>query len=200
MRTKLAVLLTSVLMALPCARLLAEDLTEPRSGVKYATSQNGQSLLGVGLRTKTFLKVKVYTVGLYVADAALQPDGALAAHKGKGRTPSAYKDLVWGDFPKEIVMKFVREVSASQVQEAFRESLAGIEKTKLDAFVALFGDTKVGQEYVLRWLPGGALEVVALGQVKPAIADKNLAAAVFGIWLGDKAIQDDIKKDLVSRL
>jgi hypothetical protein len=199
-KSKLAVLLMSALAAVPCARAVAEDVTETRSGVKFAASQNGHSLLGTALRTKTFLKVKVYALGLYVSDAALQPGGALAAHKGKGRSAAAYKDLVWGDFPKEIVLKFVRDVSASQVQEAFRESLGGVDKAKVDAFVGLFGDTKVGQEYVLRWLPGGALEVVVLGQAKPPIADKNLAAAVFGIWLGDKAIQDDIKKDLVSRL
>lgn len=200
MKSPLAVLLMSTMVALPCARVAAEDVAEARSGVKFAANQNGQSLLGVGLRTKTFLKVKVYALGLYVADAALQPGGALAAHKGNGRTAAAYKDLVWGDFPKEIVMKFVRDVSASQVRDAFRESLGGVEKIRVETFVALFGDTKAGQEYVLRWLPGGALEVVAQGQTKPAIADKNLAAAVFGIWLGDKAIQDDIKKDLVSRL
>ena len=56
-----------------------------------------------------------------------------------------------------------------------------------------------GEEYVLRWAPGGVLETVAKGTPKPPIADKNFAGAVFGIWLGDHAIQDDIKRDLVSR-
>ena len=38
-----------------------------------------------------------------------------------------------------------------------------------------------------------------LTALQPPIADKNFAAAVFGIWLGEKPIQEDIKRDLVTR-
>jgi hypothetical protein len=155
------------------------------------------SLLGVGLRTKTFMKVKVYAAGLYVADSALA--GPLAAHKGKLGTPAFYKDLVWGDFDKQIVMKFTRDLSASQIQGAFRETLESAEKARVDAFVGYFGDIKSGQEATIHWAPGGTLEVTVSGLGKPPIADKNFAAAVFGIWLGEKPIQEDIKKNLASR-
>ena len=37
------------------------------------------------------------------------------------------------------------------------------------------------------------------GVDKPAMNDKQLASAVFGIWLGERRVQDNIKKDLVSR-
>jgi hypothetical protein len=33
----------------------------------------------------------------------------------------------------------------------------------------------------------------------PPIADRDFAAAVFAVWLGEKPIQKDIKKGLVSR-
>jgi hypothetical protein len=52
---------------------------------------------------------------------------------------------------------------------------------------------------VLRWVPGGTLETVMDGNAKPPIADRDFAAAVFAVWLGDKPIQEDIKKGLVSR-
>lgn len=175
----------------------AQDVTEPGSGVKFAVKSGDMSLLGVALRTKTFLKVKVYAVGLYVADSALA--GPLAAHKGKLGTPAFYKDLVWADCDKQIDMKFTRDLSASQIQGAFRETLEGAEKAKTDAFVGYFGDIKSGQEATLQWTPGGTLAVTVAGQAKPPIADKNFAAAVFGIWLGEKPIQDDIKKNLASR-
>jgi len=29
--------------------------------------------------------------------------------------------------------------------------------------------------------------------------DKAFASAVFAIWLGDKPIQDDVKRDLITR-
>jgi hypothetical protein len=176
---------------------LPEDVKEPRSGVSFAAKDGSSSLLGVGLRTRTMFNVKVYAIGLYVDDAALS--GPLAAHKGKTSSPEFYRDLVRGDFPKHVVMKFTRDVSTSQIQGAFREVLPSASKARVDAFVGYFGDTKVGQEYVIRWAPGGVLETTVAGAAKPPIADKDFAAAVFGIWLGEKPIQDDIKRDLVSR-
>lgn len=182
-------------LILPAVLLLAsvasaQDVKEPKSGASFAPKDGASTLLGVGLRTKTMLKVKVYAIGLYADEAA--------AAKLKG--PDLYRDLVWGDFPKHVVLKFVRDVSTAQIQEAFREALPGAPKARVDAFVGYFGDTKRGEEYVIRWAPGGTLETTVVGVAKPPIADKDFAAAVFGIWLGDKAIQDDIKRDLVARL
>jgi len=187
-----AALLLTLALATPA---LAQEVAEPKSGVKFAAKNGDMSLLGVGLRTKTMLKVKVYAVGFYVADSALA--GPLAAFKGKTDSAPFYKDLVWGDFEKQIVMKFTREVSTDQIRGAFRESLQGT--SKLDQFLGYFGDTKEGQEYVLTWKPGGILATKVAGVDKPEIADKAFAAAVFGIWLGDKPIQNDIKKSLLSR-
>jgi hypothetical protein len=32
----------------------------------------------------------------------------------------------------------------------------------------------------------------------PPVLDKALGSAIFAIWLGDKPVQDDLKKDLVA--
>ena len=196
MRMRFAAALLSASLMVPAAGS-AEDVKEPRSGVSFAAKDGTSSLLGIGLRTKTMLKVKVYAIGLYVDDSALA--GALAAHRGKTSSREFYRDLVWGDFPKHVVLKFVRDVSTSQIQDAFREALPAADKARVDAFAGYFGDTKVGQEYVIRWAPGGTLETTVVGAAKPPIADKDFAAAVFAIWLGEKPTQDDLKRDLVSR-
>lgn len=196
MRLPFALVLAAALAA-PALAAPPSQVNEPASGVAFDVQSGDLQLLGVGLRTKTFLKVKVYALGLY-ADSA-----ALAAHKGQTAGPALYKDLVWGDFRREVRMKFVREsVTADQIRGAFRESLAasGADKAKVEAFVAYFGDTKAKDEYVLRWTPGVGLETSVAGQAKPVIDDKAFAAAVFGMWLGDKPIQDDIKRSLVARL
>lgn len=191
-------MVSAVLASVFCLSLAsAEDVKEPRSGVSFAAKDGASSLLGIGLRTRTMLKVKVYAIGLYVDDAALS--GPLAAHKGKTSSPEFHRDLVWGDFPKHVVLKFTRDVTTSQIQGAFREALPSASKARVDAFASYFGDTKVGQEYVIKWAPGGVLETTVVGVAKPPIADKDFAAAVFGIWLGEKPIQDDIKRDLVAR-
>jgi hypothetical protein len=193
MRTVPALALALLLPVIPS---FAQDVTEPRTGVKFPAQTDGMKLTGTGVRTRTILKVKVYGMALYVADSALE--GSL-----KGKTgPALYKELVWGDFPKQIVLHFVRDVTTEQVQAAFRESLvqAGADNAKIEAFVGHFGATKEGQQYVLKWAPGGTIEATINGSMKPPVADKNFAAAVFAIWLGDKPIQEDIKRDLVARL
>ena len=187
-----AAMLLALALATPA---LAQEIAEPKSGVKFAAKSGDMSLLGVGLRTKTMLKVKVYAVGFYVADSALA--GPLAAFKGKTDSAPFYKDLAWGDFDKQIVMKFTRDVTTDQIRGAFRETLQGT--SKVDQFLGYFGDTKEGQEYVITWKPGGVLATKVAGADKPDIADKSFAAAVFGIWLGEKPIQGDIKKGLASR-
>jgi hypothetical protein len=174
----------------------SQDIVEPKSGTHFAPKSGAMSLLGVGLRTKTFLKVKVYAVGLYVADSALA--GPLSAYKSPNS--ALFKDLVWGDFEKEVVLKFLRGVSTSQIQGAFREVLTSADKSRVDTFVSFFGDTKEGEEYHLHWAPGGTLETTVAGQARAAIADKTFASQVFGIWLGDKPVQEDIKAGLVAKV
>jgi hypothetical protein len=173
--------------------VLAQDLAEPKSGAKFALRDGDSSLLGVGLRTKTFAKIKVYAIGLYASDSAIS--GPL---KGKAGTPELYRGLVNGDFKKKVVMKFLRAVSADQIRNAFRESLkdAG---SKTDVWLSYFNEIRSGQECVIAWTPGVGLETRVVGVGKPAINDQAFASAVFAIWLGDKPVQDDLKKVLVAR-
>ena len=178
--------------------LPGQEIVEPKSGTKFPARVEEKSLLGAGLRTKTFLKVQVYALGLYVADAAIS--GPLAAYKGPALgSPAFYKELVQGDFPKQVTMRFLRNLDAGQIQEAMREALAGADKARVDTFVSYFPAITPGQECVLRWAPGGALETVMAGTPKPPIADKGFASAVFASWLGVKPMQEDLKKAIVSR-
>jgi hypothetical protein len=187
---RLLVVLLALCMIGP---VLAQEVAEPKSGAKFAVKDGDTSLLGVGLRTKTFAKVKVYAIGLYVADSAIA--GPL---KGKAGTAGLYSDLVNGDFNKKVVMKFLRNVSTDQIRDAFRESLKG-PGSNTDTWIGYFSDTHSGQEYVITWTPGVGLETKVAGVDKPVINDRTLASEVFGIWLGEKPIQDDVKKDLVAR-
>jgi hypothetical protein len=185
------------LLALQQPPAIDQEVVEPRTGVRFTTRQADLSLLGVGVRTRSIFRVKVYAIALYVADTALA--GPLAAHKGKLDSPEFYRDLVWGDFEKQVNMKFVRDVTRAEVQASFREALPQVNRARLDEFASHFVDTRQGQEYVLRWAPGGVLETSFAGQPNTPIADKDFTAAVFGIWLGPSPIQADIKRDLVSR-
>jgi hypothetical protein len=80
-----------------------------------------------------------------------------------------------------------------------REALEGAAKGPLDAFVSYFPEVKTGQECILRWGSGGVLEVTMAGTAKPPLADKAFAAAVFGLYVGEHPLQDDIKAAITSR-
>jgi hypothetical protein len=192
-----AVALVALLPALAAPVLAQESVTEPKSGVVFPAKVGSLSLLGTGLRTKTMLKVKVYAVGLYVSDDALA--GSLKAYKGKTATEPFFKELRGGDFEKQITMVFTRDLAAAQIQEAFRETLQAYDQHKVNLFVTFFGDIRSGQQATLRWTPGGTLETTVGGLGKTPIKDKTFTEAVYSIWLGDKPIQDDIKKGLASR-
>jgi len=172
-------------------------VTEPRTGATFPTRDGDMSLMGVGVRTKTVLKFKVYALGLYVADSALS--GTLAAHKGRVGTPAFYRALVRGDFEKQFVLKLARDLSAEQIQGNFRSHMSSADRRLLDQFVSYFGPTKAGQVCVLRWVPGGRLETTVAGVVKRPIANKAFADEVFAIWLRDRTAEDPIRKQVVSR-
>ncbi len=176
----------------------AETWSEPKSRTAFEVKKDGMTLLGAGLRVKKILfTFKAYAVGLYVDDAALA--GPLAAYKGKTSSPQFYQALQKGDFRKELVLKFLRNLSESKIQGAMRESLEGAEPKTLDQFISYFPEVKKGQECILRWAPGGTLESVMAGQAKPAIASRAFAEQLFGLYVGEKPLQKDIKVGIVAR-
>jgi len=190
----LPVALAGLFLAVPT---VAPVVIEPKTGVTFVTTLGDMSLLGVGLRTKTFLKFKVYAIGLYVADSALT--GPLAVHKGKVGTPAFYRDLIAGDFEKLFVLKLVRDLSAEQIQGSFRSHMPAADAKLLDQFVSYFPRTRAGQECALHWVPGGSLHTTVGGVAKPSIADKAFADEVFAIWLRERPAEDPIRRQVVSR-
>jgi Chalcone isomerase-like len=184
----------AVLLAALAAPAWSQDVTEPKSGIKFPARENGMSLLGVGVRQRSIAmaKAKVYAIGLYVADSALA--GEL---KGKAGTGELYREIMEGDFKKKVVLKFLRDLSTDQIRDGFRDALKGA-GSKGDVWVNYFTSVVTGQEAVITWTPGVGLETKSAGLNKPPLNDKTFASSVFGMWLGEKPISDDLKKDLVQ--
>jgi hypothetical protein len=176
----------------------AQTWTEPKSGVAFPVKKDDMTLLGGGLRVKKILfTFKAYAIGFYVSDEAIA--GPLAAFKGKTTSPEFYHALQTGDFKKELVLHFLRNLSEGRIQGAMRESLEGADPKELDQFVSYFPELKEGEEAVLRWAPGGTLETVMAGQAKPPIADQKFSERLFGLYLGPTPLQADIKAGMVAR-
>ena len=193
-RTAAATLVVLALVAPARAQVI-----EPKSGVNFPPTFGSMSILGTGLRVKkvALVSAKVYAIGLYVSTASLS--GNLSQYKGKTASPEFYNELRSGDFEKQVNLVFTRDLSASQLQDGFREVLQNQDQSKVALFTGFFPDVKNNQQASMHWGPGGRLEVTIAGLKKVPIDDKAFTTAVFSIWLGDKPIQEDIKKGLVSR-
>ena len=148
------------------------------------------TLNGAGLRKRAFFQV--YAIGLYLPQKATS---AAAVLEQAG--------------PKRVAIHMLRNVGA----EAFTEALAdGIRanlseaevKTleprikELSATMAEVGEAKKGMALALDWT-GAATQLVVQG--KPAgkpIPGEDFYRALLKIWIGDKPVQDDLKRALLG--
>jgi hypothetical protein len=200
MRSPLVAVVTALALVAVAAPLTAQQYQEPKSKVAFDVEKGDMVLLGAGLRIKKilFVKAKVYAVAFYVDKAAVE--GPLAPFKGQPASDALRRELQDGDFPKELVLHFVRDVGQGKIQDAMREALEeGTDPKVLDQFISYFPEVKHGQRCTLRWASGGTLETVMAGQEKPAISNQALAEKLFGLYVGPDPLQDDFKPDMVAR-
>jgi len=145
-------------------------------------------LKGAGLRKRFFLQV--YAMGLYVADRKADPV----------TQPGA----------KRVAIHMLRDVGADQFAEALvdgmrpnhdeatMKSLA----SRIAQLVAIMAEMKVAKEgmaITLDWIPDSGTQVTVAGKSsgKP-IEGEDFYRALLRIWLGEKPVQDDLKKALLG--
>jgi len=148
-------------------------------------------LNGVGLRKRAFFKV--YVNGLYVpqksADAA-----TLINEKG----------------PRRASLRMLRNVGADSFVSAFTDGLRNnlseaqmvALKPQIDAFTSTLksiGEAKEGDIINFDYTPEGGTRITVNGQPRgTAIAGHDFYAAVMRIWLGDKPVDEGLKKGLLG--
>ena len=210
-------MIASLLMVAAVA-LQSSEFTEPNTQVKFPIElqapSGAQALAGTGVRTRTFLKVKVYAFGLYVDAAGART--ALAAWRGKSaadlaRDQSLYNELLKGSLPMTLRLVMTRDVGADQMSEAFNEVLGprvaqaeqrgmpgGAEA--LTRFRGFFSDRLTKGTELVFSRNGNTLKVSIGGKDAGEIDNGALAWALFDVYLGDKPISPDGKKTVVGRL
>jgi hypothetical protein len=178
------------------------------SGLEHA-------LTGTGIRTKTFLKVKVYAFGLYVDPAGATT--ALAGFAGKDATAlekdeTFYETLLRMQFPMTLRLVMTRDVGGEDMAEAFDGALrprvirAAAEKNMpggeaaLETFRGFFsvGEMTKDSELLFTCTPDGTLSSSVKGTPNPPLASPALCWALFDVYLGDKPISGDGKKGVVA--
>jgi Chalcone isomerase-like len=148
-------------------------------------------LNGAGLRKRAFFQV--YAAGLYLAEKKTVAADAIAAAG-----------------PKRVAMHMLRDVEAGQLSGALADGIKenhGEAEAKaleprvkqLAAIMAEMKEAKKGMRITLDWLPAAGTQVTVEG--KPAgapIPGEDFYRALLRIWLGEKPVQDDLKKALLG--
>jgi len=158
------------------------------NGVKFPdeTQVDGINLTlnGLGLRQATMFKVKVYIAALYVAK------------------PSNDANVILGsNTPKELVLHFVRNVTASDLNNAWEEGFDKQASEFKDPLAMLKGwmtDMKTGQRLVFVHKPGAGIQVDVNGAAKGTIKGDQFAKAFLSIWLGPNPPNPGLKTGLLG--
>ena len=168
----------------------AADIEGVKIDDKARIANADVTLNGAGLRTRLFFKV--YAMGLYVPQ----------------KTSNAAQ-LMDQPGPKRVAIHMLRDVSADAFNEALGEGMrANHSEAEMKAFeprlkelgavIAQVGEAKKGMAIYLDW-NGAETQVLVRGKPtgKP-IAGADFYKALLKIWLGDKPVQDDLKKALLG--
>jgi len=150
----------------------------------------GQDLVlnGAGVRTRAIFKV--YVGSLYVP--------------AKAKTAAD----VYAKGPRRVQLNMLRDVSSDQMVEALSDGLnqanspadAGAVKPQLAELAGILksiGQLKEGNVLAFDFVDGGT-RVSLDGQAKGTIAGDAFNKALYNAWIGDKPVQDDLKKAMLG--
>ncbi|CAM0943730.1 unnamed protein product [Alopecurus aequalis] len=214
-----------------CARvavprtILPEDMTEPRTGIKFPTllednsNPTAEVLVGMGFRSMRIMRVKdlnIYAFGLYI-----QPDSVCNKLGSKYASvpvaelkdhPDFYEDLL-----RENIHMTVRLVvsynglSIGTVRNAFEKSLCfRLQKMNpnadydcLKTFGSYFSEDiriPAGTKIDFRQTSGGQLITEIDGKQIGAIQSKDLCRAFFDMYIGDPPVSVETKQDIAQNV
>jgi len=148
-------------------------------------------LNGAGLRTRFFFDV--YVAGLYLAEKRSSAAEAIAL-------PG----------PKRVALRLLRNVSAKTLLDALNEGMQANNspaeldalKSQLGELAALMnaiGEAKKGDSVALDFDPASGTRVSLNGkELGKPIAGADFYRALLRVWLGDKPVQDNLKRALLG--
>lgn len=181
-------LLLAVGLALSTAAATAAEV----GGIKLddKASVGGQELVlnGAGIRTKVIFKV--YVASLYLPQKAGDLQGVLAKA------------------PRRVQLNMLRTISSDQLADALNDGLAEANtpaelaalKPQIDQLLAImkgFKEVKEKDVVTLDFVDG-ATKIGWNGEPKGSISGEPMNRALTRIWVGDKAVQSDLKKAMLG--
>ena len=172
-------------LALP---VCAADVAGVKIDDRTSVAGTELALTGAGLRKRLFFDV--YAMGLYVSDRKADP---IAQGGSKRVAIHMLRNVDADDFAKALVDGMRPNHDAA--------TMKGLEPriAQLNAIMAEVKEAKKGMAILLDWVPGAGTRVTIDGKpAGQAIEGEDFYRALLRIWLGEKPVQDDLKKALLG--
>lgn len=189
-------MLTGLLCVMSLSLYAAEEIKNDETGKSFPTvvkfEQEGKSyeLDATGTSARKKLGFKVYGMASYLGKNA---EGA-----------DAFAKVMDPKVAKQLTMKWMRDIEAKLLTDGYRDSfkkvITGNDLQKeIDQFLTFYSqDIKDGDEQVIRYLPGGYVELLMNGQSRGHLTSEPFAQALWKIWFGPKSVVN--RDQLVSLL
>jgi hypothetical protein len=176
-------LLAALALPVPAAEVAGVKIDD-----KASVAGADLALKGAGLRKRLF--VQVYAMGLYVADRKADP---IAQGGAKRVAIHMLRDVDADTFAKALV-DGMRPNHDEATMKALEPRIA-----QLNVIMLGIKEAKKGMAIALDWVPGVGTQVMIDGKAagKP-IEGEDFYRALLRIWLGEKPVQDDLKKALLG--
>ena len=187
---KLTIAVLSLLMVSSVAFASgAKDIKLP-GAMKSGTSD--LLLNGSGIRTKKigFMTLDLYVAGLYLNQKSTDVETMTVKDEGMA-------------IKLHITSKMINKKRMSKAtNEGFEKSTGGNTapiKAEISDMINVFKDgIKVGDVYDLVYVPQVGTQIFKNGQLKTTVKGLEFKKALFGIWVGEKAVQKDLKKGMAG--
>jgi hypothetical protein len=172
--------------AIPARPAAAKELAGVTMPETLSAGDKTLKLNGLGLRKKAIFKV--YVGGLYLETPSKDAAAILAS-----------------DQAKAVRMTFLRDVSKSQLKDAFVDGFeanakekAAAQKAAIEKLTSLIPDVKETQTLSFTYVPGKGT-TVSLGEKELGLIEgKEFSEALFALWLGPKPPSEDLKKGMLG--
>jgi hypothetical protein len=156
---------------------------------KLAVEGQNLTLNGAGVREKMFMDM--YVGSLYVTKKATDGNAISGANEAMAIKLNIVSGLISS------------EKMTTAITEGFENSTGKKTaplKAKIDKFKGFFKE-KINKKdvFVIVYVPGEGVSVLKNGTKKGTIDGLDFKKALFGIWLGNKPADDDLKEGMLGK-
>ena len=161
-------------------------------GVKFPdkVEVNGQDLTFNGGGERTEYSFQVYVAALYLKQKSDDAARIVAEDEPMDVKLQITSGMVTPDNMKSGIMKAFEKSTNGDIAPL---------KARIDAFVATFKGLGNHDIYNFAYVPGKGVEVSGNGVTLLMIEGLDFKRALYGIWLGDKPVQEELKAMMLAK-